>query len=40
MTFREIIDREDQNEDSIWLYREEMFMKVYERSAFFAHSLS
>ena len=22
MTFREIIDREDQNEDSIWLYRE------------------
>ena len=26
MTFREIIDREDQNTDSIWLYREGMFM--------------
>ena len=39
MTFREIIDREDQNTDSIWLYREGMFMKAYERSAFFAHTL-
>lgn len=39
MTFREIIDREEQNTDSIWLYREGMFMKAYERSAFFAHSL-
>ena len=38
MTFREIIDREDQNTDSIWLYREGMFMKAYERSAFFAHT--
>ena len=39
MTFREIIEREDQNTDSIWLYREGMFMKAYERSAFFAHTL-
>ena len=39
MTFREIIEREDHNVDSIWLYREGMFMKVYERSAFFAHTL-
>lgn len=39
MTFREIISREEQNEDSIWLYREGMFMKAYERSAFFAHTL-
>ena len=38
MTFREIIDREDQNTDSIWLNREGMFMKAYERSAFFAHT--
>lgn len=39
MTFHEIISRESQNEDSIWLYREGMFMKSYERSAFFAHAL-
>ncbi len=39
MTFKEIILREEQNEDSIWLYREGMFMKAYERSAFFAHTL-
>jgi hypothetical protein len=39
MTFREIIEREDQNTDSIWLYREGLFMKAYERSAFFAHTL-
>ena len=39
MTFREIIEREDQNVDSIWLYREGMFMKAYERSAFFVHTL-
>ena len=39
MTFKEIIFREEQNEDSIWLYREGMFMKAYERSAFFAHTL-
>ena len=39
MTFREIIEREDQNTDSIWQYREGMFMKAYERSAFFAHTL-
>lgn len=39
MTFREIIGREEQNTDSIWLYREGMFMKAYERSAFFAHTL-
>lgn len=28
MTFREIIYREDQNTDSIWLYREGMFMNL------------
>ena len=39
MTFKEIISREEQNTDSIWLYREGMFMKAYERSAFFAHTL-
>ncbi len=39
MTFREIISREEQNNDSIWLYREGMFMKAYERSAYFAHTL-
>ena len=38
-TFQEIILREEHNEDSIWLYREGMFMKAYERSAFFAHTL-
>ena len=39
MTFREIISREEQNNDSIWLYREGMFMKAYERSAYFAHTI-
>ena len=39
MTFHEIISRESQNEDSIYLYREGMFMKAYERSEFFAHTL-
>ena len=39
MTFHEIISRESQNEDSIYLYREGMFMKAYERSVFFAHTL-
>ncbi len=39
MTFYEIISNESQNEDSIYLYREGMFMKAYERSAFFAHTL-
>ena len=39
MIFYEIISNESQNEDSIYLYREGMFMKAYERSAFFAHTL-
>ena len=39
MTFHEIISRESQNEDSIYMYCEGMFMKAYERSAFFAHTL-
>lgn len=39
MTFKEILDREDSNTDSIWLYREGMFMKAYDRSAFFVHTL-
>ncbi len=39
MTYREILDSEAQNSDSIYLYREGMFMKAYERSAFFAHTL-
>ena len=30
--------QEEQNTDSIWLYREGIFMKAYERSAFFAHT--
>lgn len=37
MTYKEIIDRENGNIDCIWLYREGIFMKAYERSAFFAH---
>ena len=32
MTFREIIDREDQNMDSIWLHREGMFTGNLKRS--------
>lgn len=39
MTFKEILLREDKNDDSIWLYREGIFMKAYERSAYFAHTL-
>ena len=39
MTYKEILSREEQNQDSIWLHREGMFMKAYERSAFFAHTL-
>ena len=39
MTFLEIISLEDSKTDSIYLYREGMFMKAYERSAFFAHTL-
>lgn len=39
MTFKEILDREDSNTDSIWLYREGIFMKAYDRSAFFVHTL-
>lgn len=38
MTFKEIIIREDANQDCIWLYREGIFMKAYERSAFFMHT--
>lgn len=29
MTFREIISREEQNIDCIWLYKEGMFMKKW-----------
>ena len=39
MTFKEIISCEESNADSIYLYREGIFMKAYERSAFFAHTL-
>lgn len=39
MTFTEIIAREVHNLDSIWLYREGMFMKAYEHSAYFVHTL-
>jgi hypothetical protein len=39
MTYKEILDREDSNTDSIWLYREGIFMKAYDRSAFFVHTL-
>jgi hypothetical protein len=37
MTFYEIVSRESQSQDSVCLYREGMFMKAYERSAFFAY---
>lgn len=37
MTYKEIIERENENMDAVWLYREGLFMKAYERSAFFAH---
>lgn len=33
MTFREIIGREEQNTDSIWLYREGMLYDVPDRDA-------
>ena len=39
MTFREILSREEANDDCIWLYREGMFVKAYDRSAFFAYTL-
>lgn len=39
MTFKEILAREESNVDSIWLYREGLFVKAYDRSAFFAHTL-
>ena len=39
MTFREILSREEANHDSIWLYREGMFVKAYDRSAFFTYTL-
>lgn len=38
MTFKEILEREEQNTGLVWLYREGMFMKAYERSAFFVHN--
>lgn len=38
MTFKEITEREDNNKDSIWLYREGMFLKAYEHSAFLVHT--
>ena len=38
MTFKEIISREDANNDCVWLYREGIFMKAYEHSAFFVHT--
>ena len=37
MTYKEIIERENENMDAVWLYREGLFMKAYERSAFFVH---
>lgn len=38
MTYKEIISREEENTDSIYLYREGMFMKAYDRSAFLAYT--
>ena len=34
LTQKEIIDREQTNTDSVWLYLEGTFLKAYERSAF------
>lgn len=39
MTYKEIISREEQNQDCVWLYREGIFVKAYERSAYFVHTL-
>ncbi len=39
MTYREILERESQNEDRIYLYREGLFLKAYDRSAYFAYVL-
>ena len=38
MTYREILDREETNTDKLYLYREGMFLKAYERSAFLCHT--
>ena len=38
MTYREILDREETNADKIYLYREGMFLKAYEQSAFLCHT--
>ncbi len=37
MTFAEIISREEANMNRIFLYKEGIFLKAYERSAFFVH---
>lgn len=37
MTFSEILAVEDANTDRIYLYREGLFLKAYERSAFLCH---
>ncbi len=37
MTFEEIISREESNTNRIYLYKEGIFLKAYEHSAFFVH---
>ena len=37
MTYKEILDREDANVSTVVLYREGMFLKAYEHSAYLCH---
>ncbi len=37
MTYKEILDREDTNGSTEVLYREGMFLKAYEHSAYLCH---
>lgn len=37
MTYKEILDREDTNGGTVVLYREGMFLKAYEHSAYLCH---
>jgi hypothetical protein len=39
MTYREILERESQNVDRIYLYSEGLFLKAYDRSAYFVYVL-
>jgi len=39
MTFSELLERESKNVDSIFLYKEGIFLKAYERSAYWLYML-